>query len=79
VLDLCCGTGDLAFAMARSGPAQVIGADFAHAMLARAKNKSKADSLEGGASRAKPPVFSEADALRLPFADASFDLVTTAF
>src|ERR1700739_3969787 len=35
VLDLCCGTGELAFALARSGKACVIGADFAHPMLVR--------------------------------------------
>src|SRR5260370_26753633 len=40
VLDLCCGTGDLAFALARAGHAQVIGADFSHAMLVRAPAKS---------------------------------------
>src|SRR6516225_6764465 len=35
-LDLCCGTGDLAFALARKGKAKIIGADFAHTMLVRA-------------------------------------------
>src|SRR5215470_15032384 len=40
VLDLCCGTGDLAFALARKGKARVIGADFAHTMLVRANAKS---------------------------------------
>jgi len=71
-LDLCCGTGDLAFAMARKGKARIIGADFAHAMLVRARAKSEAD-VDG-----KVP-FLESDALRLPFADESFDLVTAAF
>jgi demethylmenaquinone methyltransferase / 2-methoxy-6-polyprenyl-1,4-benzoquinol methylase len=79
VLDLCCGTGDLAFALARSGPAQVMGADFSHAMLVRAYAKSQAGSLGGSVDSAKRPVFLEADALRLPFAGASFDLVTAAF
>src|SRR5689334_2181651 len=41
VLDLCCGTGDLAFALVRRGPAQVVGADFSHAMLVQAKTKSR--------------------------------------
>src|SRR5438445_7846043 len=36
VLDLCCGTGDLAFAMSRKGKARIIGADFAHTMMVRA-------------------------------------------
>ena len=74
VLDLCCGTGDLAFAMARNGKARIIGADFAHTMLARANAKSEsAAELNGRVS------FLESDALQLPFADESFDLVTAAF
>src|SRR5580700_9550449 len=41
VLDLCCGTGDLAFSLRRAPGtrAQVIGADFSHAMLVRARAK----------------------------------------
>ena len=84
VLDLCCGTGDLAFSLRRAPGtrAQIVGADFSHAMLVRARAKS----LDGDSGRrAVPlrepgalPVF-EADALRMPFADGSFDLVTTAF
>ena len=68
VLDLCCGTGDLAFSLARGAKARIIGADFSHTMLVRAREKS--------AGRAQ---FLEADALRLPFADGAFDLVTSAF
>jgi demethylmenaquinone methyltransferase/2-methoxy-6-polyprenyl-1,4-benzoquinol methylase len=78
VLDLCCGTGDLAFSLARSGYARVIGADFAHSMLVRAKQKS-AVLASANEDSAPPILFFEADALRLPFPDASFDLVTTAF
>jgi len=74
VLDLCCGTGDLAFSLARKAKAKVIGADFSHTMLVRAKEKA-ADEANGSA----PVPFFEADALHLPFADGSFDLVTTAF
>lgn len=73
VLDLCCGTGDLASGLARAGKATVIGADFAHPMLTRALAKT-ADIAP--ASRI---LFFEADALRMPFADKSFDLVSTAF
>ncbi len=72
VLDLCCGTGDLAFAMARKAKAKVIGADFAHTMLVRANEKSAAET--GGQIK-----FLESDALRLPFGNESFDLVTAAF
>ena len=75
VLDLCCGTGDLAFSLARASKARIVGkGDFSHSMLTRAKEKSDFASGKGW----KVPFF-EADALRLPFADASFDLVTTAF
>jgi demethylmenaquinone methyltransferase / 2-methoxy-6-polyprenyl-1,4-benzoquinol methylase len=73
VLDMCCGTGDLAFALQRKGPARVLGADFAHTMLTRARAKATAENGTSAMS------FLEADALRLPFADACFDLVTSAF
>ncbi|HLX76936.1 MAG TPA: bifunctional demethylmenaquinone methyltransferase/2-methoxy-6-polyprenyl-1,4-benzoquinol methylase UbiE [Terriglobales bacterium] len=72
VLDLCCGTGDMAFALRRrAGPAMplILGADFSHPMLQRATQKSLAIPLH----------WMEADALRLPLADSSFDLVTAAF
>ena len=71
VLDLCCGTGDMAFALRReSAQAQITGADFSHAMLVRAAAKSSPDG---------PVKWIEADALQLPFPDQSFDLVTSAF
>src|SRR5262249_26781118 len=44
VLDLCCGTGDLAFAMGRKAKARIIGADFAQTMLVRANEKAKVTS-----------------------------------
>jgi demethylmenaquinone methyltransferase/2-methoxy-6-polyprenyl-1,4-benzoquinol methylase len=79
VLDLCCGTGDLALALSRAGKARIIGADFAHPMLVRARFKSQLVPSHSGLPAPPPlPVF-EADALGLPFADASFDLVTAAF
>src|ERR1700738_325231 len=71
VLDICCGTGDLAWRLARAGNATVLGADFAHPMLVRARAKT--------ANISSRIFFLEADALRIPFADKSFDLVTTAF
>jgi demethylmenaquinone methyltransferase/2-methoxy-6-polyprenyl-1,4-benzoquinol methylase len=73
VLDLCCGTGDLAFAFRREAPtgAEIIGSDFVPEMLVRARAKAAA---AGAAVE-----FVEADALALPFADASFDLVSCAF
>jgi demethylmenaquinone methyltransferase/2-methoxy-6-polyprenyl-1,4-benzoquinol methylase len=72
VLDLCCGTGDMTFALQRragSGDAKIVGADFSHAMLQRAAAKSNGTTLR----------WIEADALRLPFPDSHFDLVTSAF
>jgi demethylmenaquinone methyltransferase / 2-methoxy-6-polyprenyl-1,4-benzoquinol methylase len=78
VLDLCCGTGDLAIALNRRYWARVIGVDFAHSMLVRARKKS-ARLHSPDLVRLRPIRFFEADALRLPFADASFDLVTSAF
>jgi demethylmenaquinone methyltransferase/2-methoxy-6-polyprenyl-1,4-benzoquinol methylase len=76
ILDLCCGTGDLAFALSRRTKGKVWGADFAHTMLVRARAKS-AEASAGNVLREIP--FVESDALRLPFADGSFDLVTAAF
>lgn len=73
VLDLCCGTGDLAFSLARKAKARILGADFSHTMLVRAREKALA------ANGTPPLPFLEADALRLPFADGTFDLVTSAF
>ena len=70
-LDLCCGTGDMAFALRRASGSQteICGADFSHAMLVRAVEKTRGASLQ----------WLEADALRLPLVNASFDLVTSAF
>src|SRR5438132_3307752 len=79
VLDLCCGTGDLGFALACAGKARIVGADFAHPMLVRAREKSAAMAPPLNQNSAPPVPFFEADALRLPFAEASFDLVTSAF
>jgi demethylmenaquinone methyltransferase/2-methoxy-6-polyprenyl-1,4-benzoquinol methylase len=73
VLDLCCGTGDMAFALRReAATAQITGADFSHAMLVLASAKAKPSSNH-------PVKWIEADALALPFPNASFDLVTSAF
>ena len=74
VLDLCCGTGDVAFALAEQGnPAEVVATDFVPEMLAVAEKKSADRGLD------TPITFSVADAQSLPFPDASFDVVTVAF
>jgi demethylmenaquinone methyltransferase / 2-methoxy-6-polyprenyl-1,4-benzoquinol methylase len=79
VLDLCCGTGDLAFALARVGKVRIIGVDFAHTMLVRARAKGSALPPSSNQSAAWFMPFFEADVLQLPFASSSFDLVTSAF
>jgi len=71
VLDVCCGTGDLMLALEAGGAATVLGSDFCHPMLAAARQKVE---RRGARSR-----LFEADALRLPLADATLDLVTIAF
>jgi demethylmenaquinone methyltransferase / 2-methoxy-6-polyprenyl-1,4-benzoquinol methylase len=71
-LDLCCGTGDMTFALQRvagKSGAKILGADFSHAMLQRADRKSAGTALR----------WVEADALSLPFSSSQFDLVTAAF
>lgn len=79
VLDLCCGTGDLALTFRKFGKARIVGVDFARTMLTRAFFKSILGSSHSGMPGPPPLPLFEADALRLPFADASFDLVATAF
>lgn len=69
VVDLCCGTGDLAFELERYSDGKVFGTDFCHPMLAQAKKKALRHST----------LFLEADTLALPFADESLDVATIAF
>jgi demethylmenaquinone methyltransferase/2-methoxy-6-polyprenyl-1,4-benzoquinol methylase len=70
-LDVACGTGDLALTLSEAGRTRVTGLDFCRPMLEVAARKA------GERKRAIP--FVEADALCLPFADATFDVVTIAF
>jgi demethylmenaquinone methyltransferase/2-methoxy-6-polyprenyl-1,4-benzoquinol methylase len=89
VLDLCCGTGDQTAALlalrprvcsscgcAGSGLSEpgakiepITGLDFSAAMLSRARKKLSGQNV----------LWVEADAMRLPYPAASFDLVTSAF
>jgi demethylmenaquinone methyltransferase/2-methoxy-6-polyprenyl-1,4-benzoquinol methylase len=71
VLDVACGTGDLAITLFESSGGRVIGTDFCRPMLALAAKKAS--------RRAASIPFVEADALTLPFRDGSFDGVTIAF
>ena len=74
ILDLCCGTGDLAMSITRLAehPAEVCGLDFSQSMLEIAAEKSGAKGLKG-------ITFTRADASLLPFANASFDCIGISF
>lgn len=67
-LDVCCGTGDIALALAVVG-AETTGLDFTEAMLAVAERKPTAGKVR----------FVQGDAMKLPFADNSFDAVTVGY
>jgi demethylmenaquinone methyltransferase/2-methoxy-6-polyprenyl-1,4-benzoquinol methylase len=74
-VDICCGTGDLTLALesarAKGGGGFVYGSDFCHPMLREAARK-----IDG---RGAGAVLFESDALQLPLATASLDLITVAF
>jgi len=74
-LDLCCGTGDLALALARCG-AEVTGLDFSTAMLAVAETRRRKKSPPSGTPH---PQFIRGDALQVPFPDNVFDIVTIGY
>jgi demethylmenaquinone methyltransferase/2-methoxy-6-polyprenyl-1,4-benzoquinol methylase len=80
VLDLCCGTGDMTLALYKHRPNQqpttsnqqpspILALDFSRNMLALARPKFAGRNIRS----------IEADALHLPFADSTIDLVTCAF
>jgi demethylmenaquinone methyltransferase/2-methoxy-6-polyprenyl-1,4-benzoquinol methylase len=71
VLDLCCGTGDVLLALEDKRNAAVLGSDFCHPMLVEARRKIAARQFRS--------TLFEADALALPLADESLDLITIAF
>ena len=77
VLDLATGSGDVAFALGRGlGTAvRVTGVDFCQPMLDEAEKKKAA----AGDARIASVTFRQGDALALPLADGSFDVVTIAF
>jgi SAM-dependent methyltransferase len=70
VLDVACGTGNLAIPAARTG-ATVTGVDIAANSVEQARQNAKAEGLNAK--------FDEGDAEALPYADASFDAVVTMF
>jgi demethylmenaquinone methyltransferase/2-methoxy-6-polyprenyl-1,4-benzoquinol methylase len=74
ILDLCCGTGDMTMALYKHRPksandAPIFALDFSHQMLSRGAQKFAPHNIL--------PI--EADALHLPLADNSVDLITAAF
>ena len=73
ILDVCTGTGDLAFAFDKNtqGAVPVIGSDFCYQMLAVGQQKNK--------SLKQDVAFVEADAQNLPFPDDHFQIVSAAF
>ncbi|HXG56643.1 MAG TPA: ubiquinone/menaquinone biosynthesis methyltransferase [Vicinamibacterales bacterium] len=73
-LDLACGTGDIAFAMAAEG-ATVTGLDITHRMLVLAHRKHPASAK----ATAGKPTWVTGDMMALPFPDHSFDVVTTGY
>lgn len=71
VLDVACGTGDLAIELQSHAQAKIVGTDFCRPMLEIAKEKNPKNDLT--------IPYIEGDALNLSFADESFDAVTIAF
>ena len=69
VLDLGAGTGDLSAEFRRQGAKHVVALDVSQAMLSRAHEKYGRRDID----------WLQGDAHRLPFADASFDVVASAF
>ena len=104
-LDLCCGTGDVAFAMIDSG-AEVFGLDFSlpmlmvasrkahtlHASVGRQNHSEERRKSEAASANCFEPLrkksafadlapisFLRGDAMRIPFCDAQFDVVTISY
>lgn len=71
-LDLCCGTGDIAFGLAKQG-AEVTGLDFSEPMLEVARQKSK---IKNQKSKVE---FIQGDAQKIPFPENAFDILTIGY
>ncbi len=81
ILDVACGTGDLAMALAGCPASRVVGIDFTVDMLAIAQQKHQAgpERSEGPDQTSIPLTYHAGDALRLPIADQSVDVCSIAF
>ena len=78
-LDVCCGTGDLSLDLAAGG-FKVAGVDFCHEMLVEGRRKISADDRRTAGEKSSLRIrLAEADALELPFPDATFAAATVAF
>ena len=76
VLDHCCGPGDLALAFARRNSQHVVGVDFTAEMLRVATVRCSRPEVCRATSRLQ---FVQADGLRLPFPDSTFDVVSVGY
>jgi len=82
-LDVCCGTGDIAFALAKAG-AEVNAVDFSEAMLSVARGRitaaqQRSPTGDGRTALPRRPDFQHGDAQRLDFPDNTFDIVTVGY
>jgi demethylmenaquinone methyltransferase/2-methoxy-6-polyprenyl-1,4-benzoquinol methylase len=77
-LDVCCGTGDIAFGLANCG-CHTIGLDFNEPMLLAARHRCGHKSADANPSTRNDPMFVRGDAQQLPFAPASFDIATVGY
>jgi len=81
-LDLCCGTGDIALALARQG-AETTGLDFSEKMLEVAKQRSEKLEVRSPNKNShfalRTPHFIQGDAQQIPFPENSFDIVTVGY
>jgi demethylmenaquinone methyltransferase / 2-methoxy-6-polyprenyl-1,4-benzoquinol methylase len=72
-LDLCCGTGDIAFALAQRG-AETTGLDFSAQMLEVAGQRQSNSKL-----KTQNLKFLQGDAQQLPFPENAFDIMTVSY
>ena len=81
-LDLCCGTGDISFTLARGG-AETTGLDFSPQMLEVAASRSQKSHArsqnKNGQLATCNPQFIQGDAQQIPFPENAFDIVTVGY